>query len=127
MTQVRVVLQSELIANEELPPSGTDPRAGYAPPAPMQSEVHESTDKRAVLVHRTAMSGLYAAVAMRHELYGPDPVKSSSEAFEDVARLVVAATLEPGQSLAHRQVPRLRLVARAFHAGPARSGLRSTL
>ena len=30
---VRVVLQSELIANEELPTSGADPRAGSAPPS----------------------------------------------------------------------------------------------
>ena len=97
--EVRVVLQSELIANEKLPPSGGDPRAGYAPPAPLQCGVRESTDTRAVLVHRTAMSALYAAVAMRHELHGPEPLESSSEAFDDVARLVVTATLAPGQTL----------------------------
>jgi alpha,alpha-trehalose phosphorylase len=95
---VRVVLQSELIANEELPPSAADPRAGSAPPAPMTCEVHESTDTRAVLIHRTAMSGLHVAVAMRHDLSGVE-TEMAAEAFEDVARLVVAATLEPGQTL----------------------------
>ncbi|HWD70748.1 MAG TPA: glycosyl hydrolase family 65 protein [Solirubrobacteraceae bacterium] len=96
---VRVVLQSELIANEELPARGSDPRAGSGAAQPLQSELYESTDTRAVLVHRTATSGLRVAVAMRHELSGPDQLESSVEAFEDVARLVVGATLEPGETL----------------------------
>jgi alpha,alpha-trehalose phosphorylase len=36
---------------------------------------------------------------MRHEIFGPDALESSVEAFEDIARLVVTATLEPGQML----------------------------
>jgi alpha,alpha-trehalose phosphorylase len=96
---VRVVLQSEMIANEKLPAAGSDPRAGSSVMAPLQSELFESTDTRAVLVHHTAASGLRVAVAMRHEIDGPDAMESSVEAFADVARLVVAATLEPGQTL----------------------------
>ncbi|HEX3617320.1 MAG TPA: glycosyl hydrolase family 65 protein [Solirubrobacteraceae bacterium] len=96
---VRVVLQSELIANEQLPAAGSDPRAGAAIAQPLRSELFESTDTRAVLVHRTAASGLRVAVAMRHEIFGPDALESSVEAFEDIARLVVTATLEPGQTL----------------------------
>ncbi len=95
---VRVVLQSELIANEELPAAGADPRAGAAT-QPLQSELFESTDTRAVLVHRTAASGLRVAVAMRHDVLAPDGVEASVEAFADEARLMVAATLEPGQTL----------------------------
>jgi alpha,alpha-trehalose phosphorylase len=96
---VRVVIQSELIANEELPESGSDPRAGRGLMAPLQSEVHESSDTRAILVHRTAGSGLRVAAAMDHEVHGPDTTETSIEAFDDVARLTVAATLEPGQTL----------------------------
>jgi alpha,alpha-trehalose phosphorylase len=96
---VRVVLQSELIANEQLPVAGSDPRAGAGSASPLQSEFHESTDTRAVLVHRTAASGLRVAVAMRHEIHGPEQTESTVEDFEDVARLVVAAKLEPGQTL----------------------------
>ena len=96
---VRVVLQSELIANEELPGSASDPRAGSAVAAPMQSELYESTDTRAVLVHRTAASGLRVAAAMRHDVDGPDNTEMSTEAFADVARLVVAASLQPGETL----------------------------
>ena len=95
---IRVVLQSELIANEQLPAAGSDPRAG-ATSQPLQSELFESTDNRAVLVHRTAQSGLRVAVAMRHDVFGPDNLESSVEAFADEARLIVAATLEPGQKL----------------------------
>jgi alpha,alpha-trehalose phosphorylase len=96
---VHVVLQSELIANEELPSVGSDPRAGAAIFRPLHSELFESTDTRAVLVHSTATSGLRVAVAMRHEIEGPEQMESSVEAFEDVARLSVVATLEPGQTL----------------------------
>ena len=96
---VRVVLQSELIANEQLPDAGSDPRAGSDAAAPMQSELFESTDTRAVLVHRTASSGLHIAVAMGHDVDGPDNAEMSVEAFADVARLVVAASLEPGETL----------------------------
>jgi alpha,alpha-trehalose phosphorylase len=96
---VRVVVQSELIANEELPESGSDPRVGRGLVAPLQSELRESADMRAVLVHATRGSGLRVAAAMRHEVYGPDTTETSSEAFDDVARLTVAAPLEPGQTL----------------------------
>ena len=96
---VRVVVLSELIANEELPGSGSDPREGRGIAAPLQSELRESADTRAVLVHRTAGSGLRVAVAMRHEVNGPEATETSIEAFDDVARLTVAAPLEPGETL----------------------------
>ncbi len=97
---VRVVLQSELIANEPLPAGdGGDPRGGSAPTAPLRSEMFESTDTRAVLIHRTAASGLRVAVAMRHGLDGPEGTEATVEALPDVARLVVAARLEPGETL----------------------------
>jgi alpha,alpha-trehalose phosphorylase len=96
---VRVVLQSELIANEELPATAGDPRAGTGLAAPLRSELFESTDTRAVLVHRTDVSDLTVAAAMRHEISGPEQTETSVEAFEDVARLVVAVSLQPGQKL----------------------------
>src|SRR5689334_22181565 len=37
---VRVVVQSELVANEELPDQGKDPRVGAALSSPLQSEEH---------------------------------------------------------------------------------------
>jgi alpha,alpha-trehalose phosphorylase len=96
---VRVVVLSELIANEELPGAGSDPRAGYGTVAPLQSEVRESTDTRAILIHRTAGSDLRVAAAMHHEVRGSDATETSIEAFDDVARLTVAAPLQPGETL----------------------------
>ncbi|MDE3131737.1 MAG: glycoside hydrolase family 65 protein, partial [Acidobacteriota bacterium] len=96
---VRVVLQSELIANEQVPSAVADPRAGSTPAKPLLSERHEATDTRAVLVHRTASSGLRVAAAMRHDLHGPDRMESSVETFPDIGRLMVTASLEPGETL----------------------------
>jgi alpha,alpha-trehalose phosphorylase len=96
---VRVVLQSELFANEELPGSDGDPRGGVGPMAPMQAEFRDGVDDRAVLVHRTAESGLRVAVAMRNDVVGPDGTATTLEMYDDVARFVVSARLEPGQSL----------------------------
>jgi alpha,alpha-trehalose phosphorylase len=96
---LRVVLQSELIANEQLPAAEADPRAGSGIAQPLRSEFFESTDMRAVLIHRTQVSGLRVAVVMRHELYGPEQMETSVEAFEDIARLVVTTSLEPGETL----------------------------
>jgi alpha,alpha-trehalose phosphorylase len=96
---VRVVVESELIANEELPESGSDPRAGRGTVVPLQSVLRESADTRAILVHRTVGSGLRVAAAMSHEVHGPDTTETSIETLDDVARLTVAATLEPGETL----------------------------
>jgi alpha,alpha-trehalose phosphorylase len=96
---VRVVVQSELIANEELPEAGPDPRAGRGIVAPLQPEVHQTADLRAMLMHRTAGSGLRVAAAMHHEVHGPDTTETSIESFDDVARLTVATLLQPGETL----------------------------
>ena len=96
---IRVVVQSELIANEELPESGSDPRTGSGGVAPLQPVLSESTDTRAILIHRTTGSELRIAAAMHHEVDGPDTTETSIEAFDDVARLTVAASLAPGQTL----------------------------
>ena len=49
---LRVVVQSELVANEPLPGRGDDPRTA-AVAAALESEFHSTHDLRAVLVHRT--------------------------------------------------------------------------
>ncbi len=96
---VRVVIQSELIANEKLPGSASDPRAGAGMLPPLESDLRESAEMRAVLVHRTAASGLRMAAAMRNEVQGPEQTDVTVEAFDDMARLIVAAQLQPGETL----------------------------
>jgi alpha,alpha-trehalose phosphorylase len=96
---IRVVVQSELITNEELPDSGTDPRSGRGIGARLESEFHEAVDNRGVLIHRTTGSQLRVATSMRHEFTGPKGTESSVDSFPDVARHVVATELRPGETL----------------------------
>jgi alpha,alpha-trehalose phosphorylase len=130
---VRVVVQSELVANEELPSAGSDPRTAMPAAAALQPEFHDGADTRAVLVHRTAASELAVAVAMQHTLEGPEGTDSAIEAFEDVARLTVTTELEPGAKVrlvkllsygwsALRSMPALRDQVAAALAEAAHSG-----
>jgi alpha,alpha-trehalose phosphorylase len=94
-----VVVMSMLSANEEAPMASADPRAAAALAAPLESELYDSADVRAILVHRTRKSGLRMAAAMDHLIEGPEGTGSSGEAFPDHGRVVVTADLEPGTPL----------------------------
>ena len=96
---LRVVLQSELVANEPLPPAGKDPRVAAVLDAPLVCEDHVVDELGAVLVHRTKQSGLRVAAAMDHEIDGPDDTLTDVDAFPDIGRLTVATRLQPGQKL----------------------------
>jgi alpha,alpha-trehalose phosphorylase len=96
---VRVVVQSELLANEPGPPRSADPRAAAALEAPLQSEAFFDRGARVVLVHSTKASELRMAAGMDHEVEGPDGTETRGESFADVGRVTVATELAPGQSL----------------------------
>ena len=96
---VRVVVQSELVANEALPPPTGDPRAGPADTAPLIGEKHAAKGARAGLVHSTARSELRIAAVMDHLVDGPAGTVVESETFPDLGRVTVTAKLEPGQAL----------------------------
>ncbi|MFI9270251.1 glycoside hydrolase family 65 protein [Kitasatospora sp. NPDC052896] len=96
---VRIVLQSELVANEQLPASDGDPRASAVLEAPLVAESHHATETRATLVHRTRYSGLRVAAGMDHVIHGPDGVSVTSESRPDQARVSVTAVLQPGEKL----------------------------
>jgi alpha,alpha-trehalose phosphorylase len=96
---LRVVVQSELLANEALPPASGDPRVSAVLEAPLRSEEHARRDAGAVLVHRTAASGLRVAAAMDHMVEAPSSVHVSPESFPDLGRVTFTAALEPGERL----------------------------
>src|SRR5271156_3323945 len=57
---LRLVLQSELVTNEELPAGDKDPRAAAILESPLVSEDHAAYDgeqARVILVHKTRVSG----------------------------------------------------------------------
>src|SRR5262249_61548642 len=76
---LRVVLQSELVANEPAPPQSKDPRAAAALEAPLESEEFTNHDLRVVLAHRTRRSGLRVAAVMDHIVEAPGPVDVTAE------------------------------------------------
>ncbi|MFI5683237.1 glycoside hydrolase family 65 protein [Streptomyces sp. NPDC051636] len=98
-SRARVVIQSELVANEQLPGSNGDPRAAMALQSPLEPEEDFASGSRLRLVHRTRRSGLRVAAAADHVITGPERTTTSSESNPDVARLTVTSVLEPGQRL----------------------------
>jgi alpha,alpha-trehalose phosphorylase len=96
---VLLVLQSELFANEQLPPATQDPRVAAALSEPLVSEQYRCNDTGATLLHSTRRSGLRMAAAMDHEVMGPSRTEFNSSATEHVARTTVICRLEPGQRL----------------------------
>ena len=97
--QVRVVLQSELVANEDLPAFAKDPRAGLVPVNPLVCDEHEAQGARGLLVHHTQVSGLRVAAAMDHHIDCPVEAVIESEDTQDVARVSITAQLKPGERL----------------------------
>jgi alpha,alpha-trehalose phosphorylase len=96
---VRVVVQSELVANEELPVASSDPRAAAVLSAPLVSEEHVANNTVGLMVHHTRVSNLRLAAAMDHHIEGPAGTVIESESYPDVARVSITAQLKPGEKL----------------------------
>jgi alpha,alpha-trehalose phosphorylase len=96
---MRIVVQSELVANEQLPVPGRDPRGTAALTAPLVEQADASRGARAGLVHSTRESALIVAVVMDHVVDGPPGTLVQSESFPHLGRTMVSTTLEPGQRL----------------------------
>ncbi|MEV5594719.1 glycosyl hydrolase family 65 protein [Streptomyces sp. NPDC052496] len=99
-SEVRVVVQSELVTNEQLPESGGDPRVSSALHNPLEPEEHFASGPRLRLIHRTRRSGQRVAAAADHVVDGPeDHTGTDSESGDDVARFTVTSLLKQGQRL----------------------------
>ena len=96
----RIVVQSELVANEPLPEGSEGPadgrRAGRRARARCTTANH---GLRAGLVHRTRRSGLLMAAGMDHVVDGPEGTVTEGESEPDLARVTVTTELEAGQRL----------------------------
>ena len=96
----RLVVQSELVANEPMPDPPDDPRAGARGVSPLRSEQFSGRDTKVVLVHSTKVSGLRLAAGMDHIVEGPPGTETNPAEFgEDLGRVTVTADVEPGQRL----------------------------
>jgi alpha,alpha-trehalose phosphorylase len=130
----RLVVQSELVANEPMPTSLLDPRAGTSTTSALRSEQFSGREAKAVLVHSTEVSGLRMGAGMDHIVDGPSGCETgAAECGEDLARVTITANVEPGQRLrvvkflaygwsSQRSTPALRdqvaaALAEAHHTG----------
>ena len=128
---LRVVLQSELVANEPMPrderdaldveldqPPRPDPRGAMLQGA-LESERHGTHDLRAILVHRTKSSELRMAAGYDHVIECAHDLQTASQSEPDFARTTFSAQIEPGSPLrlvkfiaygwsARRSMPALR-------------------
>ena len=96
---LRVTVQSELIANEQLPSPDGDPRQAAALDQPLLAEFDAASDKAVLLVHRTARSGLRVGAGMDHMIEAPATVQTESRSFADGGLVTASAVLQPGQQL----------------------------
>jgi alpha,alpha-trehalose phosphorylase len=96
---VRLVVSSELIANETAPDVSSDPRAAAALRAPLEAQFAGSYRENVVLVHRTKSSGLTVAASMSHQIFGPDNTTAESFAARDMGRVAIAADVDGGEPL----------------------------
>src|ERR671938_305026 len=133
-TPARLVVQSELVANEPLPAAVQgDPRASSGVGSALRSEFFSDHDTRVVLVHSTKRSGLRMAAGMDHVVKGPPTTQTTAESSEDLGRGTVATGREPGQRLrlvkflgygwsSRRSLPSVRDQVEAALAAARRSG-----
>jgi alpha,alpha-trehalose phosphorylase len=96
---IQVSVQSELLANEQLPAADGDPRAAAVLDRPLVAEYQHDDGLAVALVHRTQHSGLRVGAAMDHVIDGPSGLRTDTRTTPDVGMVTVATTLEPGQRL----------------------------
>ncbi len=129
----RIVVQSELVANEPVPELTDDPRAAAALRAPLVGEQHAHRELHATLIHRTRASELRVAAGMDHVVEGPEGTVTGAESEPDLARVTVSTELLPGQTLrivkllaygwsSQRSLPALRDQVDAALAAAMRTG-----
>ena len=130
---IRVVVQSELLANEPAPAQSLDPRAAAVLESPLAAEESSRHGLRVVLVHATRRSKLGLAAGMDHVVSGPERIDADGEGAGDLGRVTVAANLAVGETLrvvkflayawsSQRSLPALRdevvgALAEARHTG----------
>jgi trehalose/maltose hydrolase-like predicted phosphorylase len=97
--RLRLIAESELVANEPSPPRSGDPRVAAMLENPLAALDQDLHDRGAVLLHRTRRSGLHMAAGMDHLVEAPGEVSVETAATPDWARTAFVCTLERGQRL----------------------------
>ena len=97
----RVVLQSELVANETPgePVLSSDPRQAAILENVLHSEDYETRDMMVTLVHHTQRSGLRIAAAMDHIVEPLADMRTAVDCRPDIGRLTLTRSVAPGECL----------------------------
>ncbi|HZC72588.1 MAG TPA: glycosyl hydrolase family 65 protein [Jatrophihabitans sp.] len=136
--KLRVVAQSELVANQPTPAQSADPRVAAAIEHPLDAVEHDGRDLRALLIHQTQASDLALAAGMDHVIECNNHYVTDLTLQPDWARLTVSATLQVGEALelvkfvaygwsSQRSVPSLRDQAAAALVSALESGWEGVL
>src|SRR4029077_10552134 len=96
---VRIVVQSELVVNEQLPGASKDPRVSAVLDCPFAAEEQWARGTRIELLHTTNASRISVAAAMDHVIDGPGRIDVSSEVEPDWGRVSATTRLQPGEKL----------------------------
>ena len=97
--RTRIILQSELVANEAPPVTTSgDPRVAAALFHPLVASGSDLQPSGAMLTHRTRHSELLMGAGMSHEVLAAQ-YSMDSEVRDDWARTTVVCELEPGAEL----------------------------
>jgi alpha,alpha-trehalose phosphorylase len=97
---IRIVVQSELVANEWTPPQSRDPRVTAVIENALEAVEHDGSGLRAALLHRTRSSKLQMAAAMDHRVHAEGEMVTELAVHPDWARLTVSTGLAAGERLA---------------------------
>jgi alpha,alpha-trehalose phosphorylase len=98
-SELRITVQSGLVANEKQPTLSADPRVAAALDRPLVAVEQDTEQHGAVLLHRTRSSGLLMAAGMDHVIESPGDHDEETDVRADWARTTVVCLLRPGQRL----------------------------
>ena len=97
--RARIAVQSQLLANEQLPPGNGDPRAAEALNDVLVPEGQWASGASAVLVHQTRRSKVRIGAGMDHVIDSPRDTQVEPQVFPDGAAITMTTVLEPGERL----------------------------
>jgi alpha,alpha-trehalose phosphorylase len=115
----RVILQSQLVANEAQPAASKDPRVSAALTNPLVAVSQDEHAAGALLLHRTRVSKLLVGAGMDHRCEGPREIVVEQDTHEDWARTTFATILQSGE-----RVRLVKLIAYGWSASRSEPAIR---
>jgi alpha,alpha-trehalose phosphorylase len=97
--ELRITVQSGLVADEEQSQDSDDPRVAAALDRPLVAVEQDIEQHGAVLLHRTRVSRLLMGAGMDHVVKAPGQYDEETDVRADWARTTIVTVLRPGERL----------------------------